>query len=548
MLYDRKVRIKLLLLIFFGTLVYTDVLPNNFIDDDYFQIVHNPQVKSIKNIPAFFAGSTYFRVETGESYGLYYRPLMLSVYTVIYSIVHADPLYFHLFQIAVHLANAILVFFIFKKFFSQNSAFISSLVFLIHPINQEAVAFIADLQDVLFVFFGLSALWLLLHNFGSGFSTVAGVRFHTWEVSLARWIVLGVLLLLSLFSKESGILLVFLIGWYFFLFEKANLKKYLLIGTVVLLGYGVFRFGLAGSHITDQKLTPISQAPLGSRLLNSPKIITSYLTLLIFPKDLALNQMWMVPSVRSSQFVVPGIMILSLCMAFTCWRIRGIRGFRGAEGEPGKILFFLGWFVAGILLHIQIIPLNATFTSRWFYFATIGLLGVLAIIVLDVMKQNEYLKKLAPFVLVCIIIALSIRTIVRNQDWRDERTLFSRDIQSSGGNYYLENNLASILIHDKKYDEAKVLVTSSIRQFPYFGNINNMALILVQENNYDDAEKYFEKALDEKGSYMVYQNYANFLIHYKKDKERALIFLDQAILIYPKSQVLRQLQRQVQLL
>src|SRR3989304_2974468 len=96
------IRTQILLLILIGILVYVNVLPNGFIDDDFFQIVNNVQVKSLSSVPQFFSGSTYFREETGQSYGLYFRPLMLSMYTVLYYLFGSDSFWFHVFQVIVH--------------------------------------------------------------------------------------------------------------------------------------------------------------------------------------------------------------------------------------------------------------------------------------------------------------------------------------------------------------------------------------------------------------------------------------------------------------
>jgi len=46
----------------------------------------------------------------------------------------------------------------------------------------------------------------------------------------------------------------------------------------------------------------------------------------------------------------------------------------------GKLyFFFLSWFILGLLPHIQIFPLDATATGRWFYLPSLGLFGMISV-------------------------------------------------------------------------------------------------------------------------------------------------------------------------
>ncbi len=128
-------RTGIIFLIFIGLIVYFNALQNDFIiGDDEDQIVYHTPVHSLKNIPTFFAGSTYYRAENESAYGLYYRPLMLSVYSLIYTFFGPDPLYYHFTQLLLHITNATLVFLFLRHFLRSRLAFLGSLIFLIHLI------------------------------------------------------------------------------------------------------------------------------------------------------------------------------------------------------------------------------------------------------------------------------------------------------------------------------------------------------------------------------------------------------------------------------
>ena len=129
------------------------MLLNDFVWDDIVQIVQNGDIYSIKNIPGLFS--------TGNL-GIFYRPVFYSTLAVLYSLSKLETFLYHFFQLSIHISNAVLVFLLFKRFIEKRLAFLLSLLFLIHPINAEAVVFISAVSDTLFVFLGLLALQLLM--------------------------------------------------------------------------------------------------------------------------------------------------------------------------------------------------------------------------------------------------------------------------------------------------------------------------------------------------------------------------------------------------
>lgn len=513
----------ILILFLSGLSIYLNSLNNKFIGDDFDQIVFNPRISSAYNIPKLFSGSTYFNQETGQSYGLYYRPLMLTAYTFIYSIFGADPFFFRLFQVNIHILNSILILLIFRSFFPFSAAFFSALIFLVHPINNETVVYIANLQDTLFMFFGTSAFLKVINS-------------KSKKLKIADLLLISLLMLFSLLSKETGILFIPLIIFYAYLFKRNNISGLTVAGFCGLSVYLILRSAIAGSSIISEKFTPVGQADLSIRLLNIPKIWLTNFQLFIFPKDLILNQMWLVKSAASPDFYIPFIILIIISGFFI---FSGLLIKKNNKTRYSQYLFFSGWLFSGLLFHSQIYPLDATFADRWFYFPIIGLLGITVLICRLYFPKN-FTKTGVIFVIIFSLM-LSLRTIIRNRDWRDAYTLFSRDLKTSGDNYYLENSLASLYIDEGKYGPAKPLVESSVKKFPYFGNLNNMAVIYAYEKDFTRAGEYFEKAIEKRGNYSVYLNYANFLAFVKNDPDGAKAFIEKALKLYPESSQLKKI-------
>src|SRR5690349_12296601 len=138
-------------------LVYGKSLFNGFVGDDYAQIISNEAIKQGDAIFSIFAKGTFATGGAGGGLGgIYYKPLMTFLFALIYNAVGLNSFAFHALSLLTHIANVILLFFVSRNFFrvakfhyAQASAFLLSLIFLIHPGNSETVLYIADMQDLL---------------------------------------------------------------------------------------------------------------------------------------------------------------------------------------------------------------------------------------------------------------------------------------------------------------------------------------------------------------------------------------------------------------
>jgi protein O-mannosyl-transferase len=513
-------RTYILIICLLGLLIYFNSLFNRFIlGDDEDQIVNNPQVQSVLNIPQFFMGSTYYRQESGLSYGLYYRPLMLTINTITYSIFGPDPLMFHLIQMILQIINALLIFYLLKKFITDKTAFFLSLIFLVHPINSEVVLHSANIQDLLLVLFSLVTFQYLF-------------KISKSKILVKNYLLLTVLCLLTLFSKEIGIFLIILLNIYVYFFERVKMKLTLIGGAISIGIYSFFRFILAGVYLGSGSIAQIAHLSLVNRMINFPKVFITYLTTFLFPYTLKTAQLSIIRTLNFQEFFFPLFIFIAVILFFVyLWRKIS------SQRNQLVFLFFVIWFGISFLPYLQILPLDATYAERWFYFPLIGLLGMLGVIVDQLIikiKLQRYLLAMA----IIVIGLLSLRTFVRAFDWRDSITLFTKDLKVSQDNYILENNLGTVYIRDKHYDQAKPLIEKSVATYPYFGNLNNLAIIYLHEKQLDKAREYFLKAIDNNGNYMTYKNYANFLLYMQKDYQEARDFTIKSLKLYPNSGLL----------
>ena len=358
---------KIIVFIFIiGFVVFFNSLFNGFVGDDSGQIVNNSSIFSLANIPNFFHIST-FNLGNGIS-GMYYKPLLLTIYSFIYSLFGLSPFAYHFFQVFIFVINAVLVFLLLNKFLKRNLAFILSLIFLVHPISQDAAAYISNLQDVMFFFFGMLAILI---------STSKSSKYLDVKVLL--------MLILSLLSKETGVAFFLINLAYIFTFKKELFKKQFILSAIIIVIYSIIHTLVVGTSFINQHIYHIARLPLLERLINIPKIIYYYLFTFAYPKSLAVSYDWIVKSLNSWDFYWP---LLIIILFFGTLFLIG-KGLRKKHDLFKVYLFFVLWFILGLLPHIQILPLDGAVAPRWFYLPIVGLLGIIGIALQELIKNKK---------------------------------------------------------------------------------------------------------------------------------------------------------------
>ncbi len=493
----------ILLLLFIGVLVYGNALFNGFVWDDEELIVNNVQIQSLANTPQFFAGSTFNSGGGANLAGLYYKPLMTVAFSFLYTVFGPNPFWFHLGQISLHLANAVLLYLIFRRFLSPSLALGAALIFLVHPINTEAVVYLADYQEVLFFFFGALAFLLVLKG-----NTYAGL-----------------FILPSLLSKETGAVFAVIIVVYLVFFEKEKRKQFFIMAAVSFIMYGFLRFGVAGIYFNKHGLTPMSLATLPERLVNIPAIFFFYLKTFFWPADLTINQQWMVKNIA----FVPAFIDIGFLSILSYF---GYFIYKKRQGIFKLWVFFFVWFLVGMALHLQIFPLDLTVSDRWFYLPQVGLLGMGGVWVTWAKWDKCAAAKI---VFLLVVLALGLRTIGRTFDWRDGYTLYRHDIAASPDAFDLQNNLGVEIFRRGDVALAKKHFVRSIELSPkWWTNWSNLGAVLEREKDFAGAKHAYETAIANGGYFLAYENLAQTLLFHESTPS-ALLFTQNALTIFPNN-------------
>jgi tetratricopeptide (TPR) repeat protein len=281
--------------------------------------------------------------------------------------------------------------------------------------------------------------------------------------------------------------------------------------------------------ISQSSIALIRHADLGERMIHIPLIVWTYLKTFFFPVRLISSQFWYIEKINFSNFYLP---LVFDTLFFSGVIYGGFYLYKKNNSVEKKLfnhyLFFFIWFILGLGLHIQLYPLDMTVAERWFYFPSIGLIGMGIVFSSQITWKSFIQKRIIISVLVIVVVLLALRTHLRNYDWKDAVILYTKDLQGIQGNYILENALATEFISLGEYKRAKPYVLSSVKTQPFFANLNNLAIIYVEEGNINLAKKTLIEALKDQKNFYVYENYANFLLVYDTPQQTK-IFTEYAL-------------------
>lgn len=514
-----------LILIFFiivtGLASFVNMLGNSFVWDDEEMVVNNFSIFRIENIPRLFTQATFFSGGS-ELSGWFYRPFVMFAFLLTTVLFGKEPFGFHFVQLILHIANAVLLFFIYSNIFNRLNtkfarpiALFLSLIFVVHPANVESVSYIASMAEPLYTFFLLTLFFLILKKESS-------------LLSLKYGIIISLLFVFALFTKEGSIVFLPIAILYLWLFSNREKLifwvKYLFSG---LLFYLLVRFSFFGLQMESPKfLSPITHATFYEKILTAFYSFFVFLRTFFFPKELAISQHFVVKDVSDTRFLiglVPVILVASILFYFYRKRYK-------------LNLFFAFWFLAFVFLVLNIFfPLDMTFAERWLYFSMIGILGLIGALLINFKKIMLSHFNIFLFLVGLIIVLLSLRTISRNGNWRDGYTLYSRDIQISKDSFDLENNLGVELFRRGDVEDAKRHFEESITlQSEWTISLNNLGAVYNRIGDLEKAKFYYEEATEKGDYYLAYENLA-FLLVGTEDHNEAFRFFQKALAKFPNS-------------
>ena len=444
---NRKIRLILLALIaVLPVLIYLNSLGNTFVYDDYLTVTNNHFIREWRYLSAFF-NQKYFAI----SNELTYRPVVTFSYFVDYAIWQLKPWGYHLTNLIIHTLNVYLVYFTAQNLFKNRiTAFISCLLFSVHPIFSEAVNAISYREDLLSATFLLAAFILFVKYKQNPTRRSFGIRY---PLSLLAY-------LLAVVSKETAIVLPLLILSYDFILKRdpipnrRHLTRRLITnyaGYIAIGGFYLFlRFYLL--HNPGESVAYPGNSIFVNFIMMT-KVIGYYLKLLFIPAPL--NADYVVPltySPADGAFIVSAILsiITAILLVKKC-RLSGIW------------TFSVIWFFVTLLPVLNIIPINNIMAERYLYIPGIGFTMLFGSILTHRIFEYKTYKLLRIGTIAAVCPLFIWQTVSRNRVWLNEFTFSTATILRSPGSFRVYNNLGFFYYQNGLNDAAIQAFKDSIK-------------------------------------------------------------------------------------
>jgi tetratricopeptide (TPR) repeat protein len=328
-------------------------------------------------------------------------------------------------------------------------------------------------------------------------------------------------------SKETGILFVVISLIYMGLTNKKRFWTLVWLSALLLAVYLPLKIHAVGVAFEAHN-APIQEISLLQRIINIPEMLMFYITRFVFPLGLAQAYYWQEGTITFRHFFLP------LAFDFVVILAMFVIG-KKIVGKDKRLfmvyLFFGVWLLAGLAMHMQVVPLDMTVSESWFYFSSIGALGMLGAASIVLLPKKYY--HMATVIVVAILLLFGVRTFIRGYDWRDQTTLSYKNISVSHEDYVSYNLIANNSLRQGNYREAERYASTSVKIYPFGTNYNTLAAAEFQLGKLGEARDAYEKAIKYGGdSEMVYQNLALLYAMYD-DSSQAKSFYSMAVAKFP---------------
>lgn len=489
---------------------YANSLRSPFVWDEEEIIVTNPVIKEWRLLPFIFKTDIFGGpIKAGG----FYRPFYMLSFMLDYHLWGLNTMGYHLSSVILHILNALLLYvLIIRMGLRKSTAWLAALLFALFPANSGAVAPIAMRDGLILVFLSMSCILLFLKG-------MRGSRFYLLGS--------GITFALAMLTKESALVLPFIIAVYVFIFLKKEDRKKALFPLLMLTGsaflYSGLRVFFLGNPIS-RTLSMINEADILQRLYTLPRIIFTAGRLIIAPFILQSEYHFVVQSFRDP-YVWLGVPFLILVFALICKFLK-----------PRKhTAFFLCWFLIGLLPYSNVlIPLHATFMGHWVYFSSMAAAALISMAIFN-SREPRKIRYLVTVVLIIVMPFYVIKIVERNKEWADPFLLYQRDVEREPNSFLLHCNLGVEYFRRDMLAEAKKEFITSNSVSPGVGYdvaYNNLGVIYAREGDLRRAISCYKSAILLNNYALSYANLGQLYNNLKMHKDAAFI-LKEGAMLYP---------------
>ncbi len=397
---------------------FWNVLLNGFVYDDHFNIEKNAFIQMQEPLSSLFTSRYYH-----AAHEFSYRPVMTASLWLDSRLWGSSPMGFHLTNLILHAVNVLLLFLALRHLSANLApAALGALVFGLHPVQSETVAVVSFREELLIATFMLGAVAAGLRYVGTG-----AVRWFVFAVAGA---------LLAAFSKETawflpvGCASLGLLWWRAAEAESKRRMVRLLWGlcavaavAVVTSRWLVSPSGSAMGFPSEQSFVQ-KPASVSGTVPFAAWLFWSYIRLVVWPASLSLDH-------RPPLSTVGAPVLWAAWAGLAIAVVLAVRWWRGGRGNLA--VAGLTVFLIFLLPALYIVPVRGILAERYLYVPLIGV-GMLVTALLQPWWDSSGVGRRWALGLASImVLVLAAKTVVRNGDWRDDRTLWMATLGAEYG-------------------------------------------------------------------------------------------------------------------
>lgn len=421
-----------------GSLVYLNTIFHDFTQDDAIVIYDNMYTtKGVSGLKGLFTKDTFygFFKEEGKAKvvsGGRYRPFTPAMFALEYQLVGKKPWLGHFINIMLYGFLCMMIYKMLQSLINNNQSnekttwmiFAATILYATHPLHTEAVANIKGRDEIMSMLGSVLALYYLLkHHESRNFNHI---------------ILACVSFFIALLSKENAITFLAVIPLSFYFFRNLTLSGALSKGVYLLAPAILFlmiRAAILGNDFggtpmelmnnpylkyTDGVYTSIAS---GEKLATITYTLGKYIQLLVFPHPLTHDYYPRYIDIKSFSdiYVILSLLLYGflISIAINGLKTRSIPSFAAA--------YYL--LTLSIVSNI-IFPIGTNMSERFMFMPSLGFALMIAYI-LDRYIFSKFGKTAFLSVLVIMVALYSIKTITRNNVWKNDFTLFTTDVKTS---------------------------------------------------------------------------------------------------------------------
>jgi Flp pilus assembly protein TadD len=410
--------------------VFCGTLSNLFVHDDIPQVLENPYLRNPGLWTRIFTGSVWSFRGPAQRDNMY-RPLQFITYWALYRLKGPNPFIYHFALLLFYAAAVWLVFRLACELLPNSLlAFAGALLWALHPLHVETVAWISALPDLGAGYFYLLAFLLFVRAERTGDSAMGG-----YLLAAAAYFP-------ALFFKEMALTfpLLLLVYWFFFpgkLSWKGKLFRWMIYVAPVVV-YLVIRIAVLGrfseAHDLFKPTWRMGAVALG--------LLGQHARLFFWPRYLSIFRSFDLVSSLHSPWPELALLILVAALFLR-------------KREP-MLGFLLIWWGVTLLPTLDVRQVNLPVADRFSFLPTVGPCLALACFVLDWLPRRLARPRTVPALGLGVLMVLwtvqDVRSVPR---WHDNVTLWDQAYLASP-NSALAHMLRGVVLQqrDGKMDAA----------------------------------------------------------------------------------------------